>query len=92
MMPARALVRTLPGSPDRTRARLLEAAERLFAERGFRATSVRALTSEARCNVASVNYHFGGKEVTTNRGLLPLFKCSALAMTRRVRLQVFSTV
>ena len=62
MMPARALVRALPGSPDRTRARLLEAAERLFAERGFRATSVRALTSEARCNVASVNYHFGGKE------------------------------
>ena len=62
MPPAPALARPVPGSPARTRERLLEAAERLFAERGFRATSVRALTSEARCNVASVNYHFGGKE------------------------------
>src|SRR3989442_13609471 len=62
MLPARALSRPVTASPARTRERLLEAAERLFAERGFRATSVRALTSEAGCNVASVNYHFGGKE------------------------------
>src|SRR2546422_8421548 len=62
MLPARALARPVSGSPARTRERLLEAAERLFAERGFSATSVRALTSEARSNVASVNYHFGGKE------------------------------
>ena len=44
-----------------TRARLLDAAERLFAARGFRATSVRHITAEARSNLASVNYHFGGK-------------------------------
>lgn len=45
----------------RTRERLLDAAERLFAERGFRATSLRALTSRAKANVAAVNYHFGSK-------------------------------
>lgn len=45
-----------------TRTRLLEAAGRLFAERGYEATSVRDITAEAECNVASVNYHFGGKE------------------------------
>ncbi len=45
-----------------TRLRLLDAAERLFAERGFEGTSVRDLTAEADCNLASVNYHFGGKE------------------------------
>jgi AcrR family transcriptional regulator len=45
-----------------TRARLLDAAERLFAEHGFEATSVREITFEAGCNVAAVNYHFGGKE------------------------------
>jgi len=45
-----------------TRERLLAAAERLFAERGFEATSVRDITTEADCNVAAVNYHFGGKE------------------------------
>jgi TetR/AcrR family transcriptional regulator, regulator of cefoperazone and chloramphenicol sensitivity len=62
MMPAHALARPVPEPPLGTRERLLEAAERLFAARGFRATSVRALTAEARCNVASVNYYFGGKE------------------------------
>ena len=47
---------------DTTRERLLEAAERLFAERGYDGTSVREITQAARCNVASVNYHFGGKD------------------------------
>jgi AcrR family transcriptional regulator len=48
--------------PDQTRCRLLDAAEKLFAENGFEATSVRDLTNEAECNVAAVNYHYGGKE------------------------------
>src|SRR6266446_2870372 len=47
--------------PERTRERLLDAAEKLFAARGFRATSVRDITAEAGCNLAAVNYHFGGK-------------------------------
>jgi AcrR family transcriptional regulator len=42
--------------------RLLDAAERLFCERGFDSTSVRDLTKAAHCNVAAVNYHFGNKE------------------------------
>lgn len=42
--------------------RLLDAAEALFAEKGFEATSVRQLACAAGCNVASVNYYFGGKE------------------------------
>jgi len=45
----------------RTRERLLDAAERLFAAGGYRATSVRDITAEARCNLAAVTYHFGGK-------------------------------
>lgn len=45
-----------------TRERLLDAAERLFARRGFEATRVRDITLEARCNLAAVNYYFGGKE------------------------------
>ncbi len=45
-----------------TRERLLDAAEKLFASRGFISTSVRDITSEAACNVAAVNYHFGGKD------------------------------
>jgi AcrR family transcriptional regulator len=45
-----------------TEERLLAAAERLFAERGFAATSVRDITAEAGTSVAAVNYHFGGKD------------------------------
>lgn len=44
-----------------TRDKLLDAAEALFAERGFRAASVREITQQAVCNLAAVNYHFGGK-------------------------------
>ncbi|MEJ2583141.1 MAG: CerR family C-terminal domain-containing protein [Acidobacteriota bacterium] len=47
---------------EATRERILRAARKLFAEEGFEATSVRDITTEADCNVASVNYHFGGKE------------------------------
>ena len=45
-----------------TKERLFLAAEQLFAEKGFDAASVRDLTARADCNVAAVNYHFGGKE------------------------------
>jgi len=45
-----------------TPERLLDAAEYLFAERGFADTSVRDLTGAAECNIASVNYHFGSKD------------------------------
>lgn len=45
-----------------TRDRILDAAERLFAENGFAATSHRQITAAARVNLAAVNYHFGSKE------------------------------
>lgn len=45
-----------------TPARLLDAAEALFAERGVDAVSVRAVNAAAGVNVAAVHYHFGSKE------------------------------
>ena len=48
--------------PQDTRARLLEAAVGLFAERGFHGTGVREIALRAGVNVASANYHFGSKE------------------------------
>jgi len=44
-----------------TRARVLNSAARLFAERGFARVTVRDICRKARANVAAVNYHFGGK-------------------------------
>jgi AcrR family transcriptional regulator len=41
---------------------LLDAAEELFCEHGFDGTSVRDIAGSAGCNVASMNYYFGGKE------------------------------
>lgn len=44
-----------------TRKRILDAATRLFAEKGD-TTSLREITAEANVNLSSVNYHFGSKE------------------------------
>jgi AcrR family transcriptional regulator len=48
-------------APPDTRTQILDAAERLFAEHGFRGTSVRAITDLAGANLAAVGYHFGSK-------------------------------
>lgn len=47
---------------ESTKSRILDAAEQLFAERGFAETSLRTITTRARVNLASVNYHFGSKK------------------------------
>ena len=52
----------LQSAPESTKGALLDAAERLFAEAGVDATSLRAITQAAGANLASVNYHFGSKE------------------------------
>lgn len=46
-----------------TATRILDAAEVLFVEFGFEATSLRMITQRAAVNLAAVNYHFGSKEV-----------------------------
>ena len=51
---------TLPS--DITRERIIKAAERLFAELGYDATSIRAIVAKAKVNQAAINYHFDGKD------------------------------
>ena len=45
-----------------TKHRILDAAEALFVEHGFEATSLRSITAAADVNLAAANYHFGSKE------------------------------
>jgi AcrR family transcriptional regulator len=45
-----------------TRKRIIEAAEKLFAQRGIEAVSVRDITRAAGVNLAAINYHFGTKD------------------------------
>jgi AcrR family transcriptional regulator len=55
-------VRARQSAPGGTKAGVLDAAERLFAAHGFKATSLRAITSHANANLGAVNYHFSSKD------------------------------
>jgi len=48
--------------PKNTTERLLDAAGKLFAKQGIRATSLKAITEYAEVNIAAVNYHFRSKD------------------------------
>lgn len=47
---------------DDTRQALITAAIGLFGQKGFDATSTREIASAANANIASIAYHFGGKD------------------------------
>ncbi len=49
-------------TPRDTRTDILDAAERLFAEKGFDGTAIREIIRAANVNVAAVHYHYGSKE------------------------------
>src|SRR5580700_7288995 len=82
-----------------TRERILKAAERLFAERGYDVTSVRAIVEKARVNQAAINYHFAGKEALYREVLRAAFRAltedqlahaeEAKAMSREQALREF---
>jgi AcrR family transcriptional regulator len=45
-----------------TKQKILDTAERLFADHGYAGTSLRQVTAEAGVNLASIHYHYGSKE------------------------------
>ena len=47
---------------EKTRNRLLTAASRIFAEKGFQESTIAEICEQAETNIASVNYHFRDKE------------------------------
>ena len=54
--------KTKNNANKKVRDRLLDSAEELFCEHGFDGASIRDIAASADCNIASVNYYFGGKE------------------------------
>ena len=48
-------------TPD-TKQKILDAAEKLIAEQGYAATSLRQIIADAGVNLAAVHYHFGSKD------------------------------
>jgi AcrR family transcriptional regulator len=53
---------TLTPKGERTRARILEAALRLFAREGYEATTLRAIAAEAGCSLGLAYRYFAAKE------------------------------
>ncbi|TPI13547.1 DUF1956 domain-containing protein [Mesorhizobium sp. B4-1-1] len=47
---------------EQTRTALVHAALKLFGRQGFDGTSTREIAAEAKANIGSIAYHFGGKE------------------------------
>lgn len=62
------MIRSVPAATD-TRLRILDAAEELFSEFGFRTVSLRRITVAAGVNLAAVNYHFGSKDALVDEVL-----------------------
>jgi AcrR family transcriptional regulator len=63
---------------DLTRAAILDAAERLYADRGFADVTLRDIVAAAGVNLAAVNYHFGSKDEL----IAELFVTRSLATNR----------
>jgi AcrR family transcriptional regulator len=55
------LASTVDHASGNTRERILDAAEALFVQHGFAATSLRAIATTGGVNLAATNYHFGSK-------------------------------
>ncbi|MFI5398128.1 MAG: TetR/AcrR family transcriptional regulator [Candidatus Binatia bacterium] len=49
-------------APSSTKARILAAAEEVFAEKGFAGASTRDIAAKARVNISSLHYHWESKE------------------------------
>lgn len=53
-----------------TKERILDAAEKLFGENGYAATSLRQIISEAKVNLAAIHYHFGSKQELLDQAII----------------------
>jgi len=50
-----------------TKTKILDAAEKLFAQKGFDAVSLRNIVETAKVNLAAVHYHFGSKQALLHK-------------------------
>jgi AcrR family transcriptional regulator len=65
-----------------TTERILDSAERLFADHGFEGASIRAIVDSAKVNLAAVHYHFRSKEA-----LLEAVLTRRISVVNEARLQ-----
>jgi AcrR family transcriptional regulator len=89
MPPGKSATKSVRALKDRAapsvRERILEVAERLFAEHGMAGVGLRAITAEAKVNLASIAYHFGSKD-----GLLEALFAQRAAPIAQERLRLLA--
>ncbi|MFI2779438.1 TetR/AcrR family transcriptional regulator [Streptomyces sp. ALB3] len=61
----------MPRPPSAMRRQILDSALRLFAEHGFKGTSLQDIAAGAQCSKASLLYHFAGKDAILTELLTP---------------------
>lgn len=66
------MARTVGSAAEETRERILDAARRLFVERGYAGTSIRDIAEDLRMTKGSLYYHFSSKEELLNALMTPL--------------------
>lgn len=59
-----------PRDSEKTRARIIDAAGELFAERGVNGVTVRDIAAKAETQISALNYHFRGKDALHREVLL----------------------
>ena len=89
--------RTAKRSESReTQTKILDAAEALFIETGFSATSFRAIAKHAGVNLSAAHYHFGSKEglfgAALHRRVAPLTRAREANLNRLEALAATPTV
>jgi AcrR family transcriptional regulator len=89
-------------SPERTKGQLLQAARKLFGQRGFHGATVHEIASEAGVNVSLISHYYEGKEGLYRACIEGFAEARLLAMDRiletprskeefRIRLELFVT-
>jgi len=66
-----------------TPERIVSAATKLFANKGYDGASIKDICSKARVNIAAINYHFGSKD-NLYRHIIEQFATERLDFARRI--------
>jgi AcrR family transcriptional regulator len=75
-----------PKDSKKTRAKLIEAAGQLFAEKGFNGVTVRDIAQKADTHLSALNYHFRTKEALYHEVLMEACRSDSISLEDKEQL------